>query len=248
MPIGSARILGAVHAAGGDRIFCTMVGPPMAAGREADYEVRAVVEDVALRDGSWEIRETQAHFEPAVLPRFATRDEKDRHVLAALDPASLHIADLANIAVVETDDERAEWERSPRWIGTEVLDFERSLAITMNVAAPELEPHPYDAADHNCRLVVAMTRARSNNLSRQVPVTHLLIFTDRRAARRADAEARALGLAARLDAPWYARRARLEIDTDSLAAYPDVRTQIRRIYAFAERFGAEYDGFEMPVP
>ena len=245
VPIGSARILGAVHAAGGDRIFCTMLGPPMVAGWEPEYEVRDVVEDVALRDGSWEIRETQADFEPAVLPRFAARDTDARELLLTLDPASLQVADTA---VVETDDERAEWERSPRWMGTEIVDFERSLATTMTVAAPELEPHPYDAADHNCRRVVAMTRARSNNLSRQVPLTHLLIFTDRRAARRADAEARALGLAARLDAPWYARRARLEIDTDSLAAYPDVRTQIRRIYVFAERFGAEYDGFEMPVP
>ena len=245
VPIGSARILGAVHAAGGDRIFCTMLGPPMAAAWEPEYEIRGVVEDLALRDGSWEIRETQADFERAPLPRFATRDENDRQMLATLDPALLQVAE---IAVAETDDDRAEWERSPRWVGTEIVTFERSLAITMDVAAPELEQQMHDAADHDSRLVVAMTRAQAKELSRQVPVTHLLIFNDRRAARRAADEARRLGLAPSLDAPWYRPQARLEVNTDSLAAYPNVREQIRRIHAFAERFGAEYDGFEMPVP
>jgi hypothetical protein len=118
----------------------------------------------------------------------------------------------------------------------------------MNVVAPELEPHPSDATDHQSRLVVAMARAHAKDLSREVPVTHLLIFSDRRAAQRAAHEAHALGLTPRLDAPWYARQAKLEVDTNSFAAYPDVRQQIRRIQAFAERFGAEYDGFEMDAP
>jgi hypothetical protein len=245
VPIGSARILGAVHASGGDRIFCTVIGPPMGAGWEPQYEIRGIVEDLALRDGSWEIREKPADFEPAAFPRFASRDEDARDVLLTLDPASLLVAETA---VVETDDERAEWEGSPRWVGTDITTFERSLAITMNIDAPELESQPSDAAEHDSRFVVAMARAQAKDLSRQVPVTHLLIFNDRRAAQRAAHEARSLGLAPSLDAPWYARQAKLKVNTNSLAAYPDVREQIRRIQTFAERFGAEYDGFEMHVP
>jgi hypothetical protein len=241
--LGQAHVMGAVQVAGGRRIFCVMLGPPLAEGWQAEYESYWVVEDIALRDGSWLVRPPDGPFEAESIPRFAATAKDGTAVLAVYDPLTLHITD---VAPVRSEDEQREWERAPTFMPTDVRTFEHALANTMQLTAPDAAVHPYDAQADEDRLVLAMTRERASDVTRPLPFTHVLRFRDRRKALTAADEARALGYGVRLDAPHF-RPATLEITNDAVPSYQSVRPEIHRFRAFADRFGAEYDGFEAEI-
>jgi hypothetical protein len=87
-----------------------------------------------------------------------------------------------------------------------------------------------------------MLRERASDLSRPLSFEHVLLFRDHKKARSAATEARALGYRVNLETPFL-KQATLEITSDALPSYPAVRPEIHRFRAFAERVGAEYDGF-----
>ena len=85
----SARILGAVHAAGGDRIYCTRSRPTHGhSAGEPEYELRGVVEPPrAARRVVGDPRRRRPISTPAAFPQFATRVYRtSRDVLATLNP------------------------------------------------------------------------------------------------------------------------------------------------------------------
>jgi regulator of ribonuclease activity B len=239
IPIAGARVMGQVHAAGGGRVFCLTVGPPLCEGWQPAYESFWVVEDIALRDGSWRVSEQLRDFEPEPLRRFAAASKDDELVLAVYDPQTLHVTDTVSVCTAE---QREEWERAPHFLPTDVATFEHALANTMQLPAPPLEPHPYDAAADKDRIVLAMLRERASDLSKALTFDHVLRVKDKRAARRAAEQAQFEGHAVKLETPFFGA-ATLEIAVESVPEYPLVRRDIHRFRALAERFGAEYDGF-----
>ena len=239
IPIGGERVIGLVHAAGGGRLFCVTVGPPLCEGWQPAYESYWVVDDIALRDGSWRVSGQLADFQPEPLRRFADTSKDGEPVLAVYDPQTLHLID---VVVVRTEEQRAEWETAPHFLRTDMPTFERVLTTTMRLAAQALEPHPYDDKADEDRTVLAMLRERASDPSKALTFHHVLLFKDKRAARRAAEQGRSEGLAVKLDAPFFGA-ATLEIAVESVPEYPLVRQDIHRFRALAERFGAEYDGF-----
>ena len=239
IPIGGGRVIGQVHAAGGGRVFCLTLGPPLGADWQPEYESNWVVDDIALRDGSWRVSGQIADFEPEPLRRFADTSKGGEPVLAVYDPQTLHLTD---VVIVRTDEQRAEWERAPNLLPTDVPTFEHALANTMGLPARALEPHPYDDKADEDRTVLAMLRERASDLSQALTFDHVLRFKDQRAARRAAEQARCEGHTVKLDTPFFGA-ATLEIAVEAVPEYPLVRHDIHRFRALAERFGAEYDGF-----
>jgi regulator of RNase E activity RraB len=240
---GEAQVMGIVQTAADGRIFCMMVGPPLCAEWQAEYDSSWVVDDLALRDGSWRVHRVAEAFEPAPLPRFAYTAKDDSPVLMVYAPRTLHVVD---VVTVRTDEDRAEWARAPNFIRTDIVTFEHALANTMGLPAPDLTVHPYDVQASEDRLVLAMIREGASDLSRPLSFEHVLVFRDHKKARSAAAEAQTLGYRTRLDTPFF-KRATLEITSDALPSYPAVRPEIHRFRAFAERFDAEYDGFGAEV-
>ena len=243
VPLGGTRVMGTVETAADGRVLATMLGPALCAGWKAEYWSSWVVDDLALRDGSWDVHPPAEDFESAPLPRFAYTAKDDSPVLMVYDPWTLHVVD---VVTVRSDEEGAEWSGAPRFILTDIPTFEHALANTMELPAPDLTVHPYDANADEDRLVLALVRERASDVSRPLPFEHVLLFRDHKKARSAADEARALGYGVRLDAPFL-KRAMLEITSEALPSYRSLRPEIHRFRAFAERFGAEYDGFGTAV-
>jgi hypothetical protein len=232
-------VLGTVQVAAAGRVLCEMFGPAVHDDWKPTFTCWFVVDDIALRDGSWTLGSMQEVIVPDPLPRFSGTSRKDEAVLMVYDPETLHVVDTVH---VRTPEDRAEWESAPVWLPTGIRAFEHALANTMELPAAPLEAVKGDDNADQDRLTIAQMRSRLTDLERPLDFEHVLLFKSKKSAQQAADDARAQGCAVALDTPLF-RTATLVITSPARPSYPAVRPEIHRFRALAERHGGTYDGF-----
>jgi hypothetical protein len=242
VPLGGVHVMGLVHASAtfpsaAGVVYVQMIGPPLRReGWQPEYETWWIVDDLALRDGSWPFQAPIAEFAAEPMRRFAGMNG-DRRVLVTVAPDTLT---LAGTAAVDTPETRAEWETAPRLSSPIVSVFEDSLARTMELPPPQ---RAHDDAENASRFVIANTRLREENVVDPLTFEFSILFSDERNASRARDAARADGTQAELDRADDGERWELTIAAEIVPTYPLVAPHIERWNAFAQQFDGGFDGF-----
>jgi len=242
VPLDTAKIIGIVKASSShERIFCTTLSPPWTQeGWELAGEALWIVDDYALRDGSWPIVSTSADIVREPPPRFATTAKDGSPLFVVFDPVSLTAIEKAP---VDGADDQREWSTAPRYIPADVRTFEAALAKTFGLPPPI---DPKIDQEETSRRLLGVIRSHVADVTQPRPFDHALLFRDKKRARAALAALEADGLTATLDAPLF-RSALLTIVQQSVPSFPAIAPQVARWQAFAREHGGEYDGFGCPT-
>jgi regulator of RNase E activity RraB len=237
VPLGTALVLGRVHASAPGRVYCATFSPPLHADWKPAGESWWVVDDLPLRDGSWHLTAAspEPDFRPEPLRRFGGADGQ-RRLLISRDPVTLFATGAAEVA---SDDDEREWSSAPKILPSDPATFELALANTLGLPAPVRHA---DEKEAESRQILALLRQNVSDLNAPLTFDHALLFRDHKRARQALAAVQAAGYSAKLDAPMF-RTATLQISQPALPAYPLVAAQIARWLAFAREHGGTYDGF-----
>ena len=241
--LGDVYVMGLVHASAtfpsaAGVMYVQMIGPPLRReGWQPEYNSWWIVDDLAIRDGSWPFQAPVDDFSAEPLRRFGGMDGV-KPVLVTIAPDTLT---LAGTAAADTPETRAEWDDAPKLASPIPSVFEASLARTMDLPQPE---RPRDDDENASRFVIANARLNDAHVTEPRSFDFTMRFRSERAGEQARDEAVADGFAAALERhdrtpPYWT----LTIPADIVPAYPNVAPHIERWSALAQKHRGEFDGF-----